>query len=100
MRREFTINGNHYEIFNVDNGVKIQVNGYDEEYLIDTYEHALEFTLLLVECADETEKAMLEETYFHEQYELEEGGHYEDYEDWDDLDCGYNPYMGCYDYDC
>ena len=33
-------------------------------------------------------------------YELEEGGHYEDYEDWDDLDCGYNPYMGCYDYDC
>lgn len=26
----------------------------------------------------------------------------EDHEDWeDDVDeCGYNPYMGCYDYDC
>lgn len=102
MRREFTINGNHYEIFNVSNGVKIQVNGYDEEYLIDTYEHALEFTLLLVECADETEKAMLEETYFHEQYELEGLTEDEDIEDYDDCDyeIGFNPYMGCYDYDC
>ena len=25
----------------------------------------------------------------------------DDYEeDWDALECGFNPYMGCYDYDC
>ena len=48
-----------------------------------------------------------------EDYELYDGDYeYEDdeyldeypeddsYENWDDLECGFNPYMGCYDYDC
>jgi len=42
------------------------------------------------------------ETYFHEQYELEGLTEDEDIEDYDDCDyeIGFNPYMGCYDYDC
>lgn len=100
--KEFNINGNKYEIYRVENGVKINVNNYEEEYLIDTFENAYLFVLMLVECADETEKAMLEETYFHEQYELEGLTEDEEIEDYDDYDyeIGFNPYMGCYDYDC
>ena len=100
--KEFNINGNKYEIYRVENGVKVNVNNYEEEYLIDTFENAYLFVLMLVECADETEKAMLEETYFHEQYELEGLTDDEEIEDYDDCDyeIGFNPYMGCYDYDC
>ena len=98
--KEFNINGNNYEIFTAENGVKINVNHGEIEYLVDTFENAYLFVLMLVECETNEDKEMVEKTYFHEQYELEEGGHYEGYEDWDDLDCGFNPYMGCYDYDC
>lgn len=98
--KEFNINENNYEIFTVENGVKINVNHGEIEYLVDTFENAYLFVLMLVECETDEDKEMVEKTYFHEQYELEEGGHYEDYEDWDDLDCGFNPYMGCYDFDC
>lgn len=34
---------------------------------------------------------------FAEEPDESEG--YEDYEDYD-LECGFNPYEGCYDYDC
>ena len=99
---EYTINGNHYEIIRKENGFKIQVNDYEEEYLVESYESALEFMLMLLEAKDEDEKAMIEEMYFHEQYELEGLTDDEEIEDYDDCDyeIGFNPYMGCYDYDC
>lgn len=54
---------------------------------------------------DEMMDAFVEETrdYYDEEFlqEFEEfhSGDY-DCEDWDSLELGFNPYMGCYDYDC
>ena len=100
--KEFNINGNNYEIFAVENGVKINVNHGEIEYLVDTFENAYLFVLMLVECETDEDKEMVEKTYFYEQYELEGLTEDEDIEDYDDCDyeIGFNPYMGCYDYDC
>lgn len=99
LMKEFNINKNNYEIFAVENGVKINVNHGEEEYLVDTFGTAYLFVLMLVECETDEDRKMVERTYFHEQYELEGLTEIEDYDDCD-YEIGFNPYMGCYDYDC
>ena len=99
--REFFINGDRYEVCKAQNGYNISIN-HDDKYLTDTYANALEFILLLLECESDEDKEMVEKTFFHEQYELEGLTENEEIEDYDDCDyeIGFNPYMGCYDYDC
>lgn len=98
----FEINGNKYEITQKGNGYELLINTDEDKYLLESYESALEFLLMLLEAKDEDEKVMIEKTYFHEQYELEGLTDDEEIEDYDDCDyeVGFNPYMGCYDYDC
>lgn len=100
--KEFNINGNNYEIFAVENGVKVNVNHEEVEYLVNNFENAYLLVLMLVECETDEDKEMVEKTFFHEQYELEGLTEDEEIEDYDDCDyeIGFNPYMGCYDYDC
>jgi hypothetical protein len=99
--REFFINGDRYEVSKAQNGYNININ-HEDKYLTDTYANALEFILLLLECESDEDKEMVEKTFFHEQYELEGLTEDEEIEDYDDCDyeIGFNPYMGCYDYDC
>ena len=100
----FDINEKFYEIEKADNGFTLTVDSNkDSNYLLPSYESALEFLLMLVEAdGNEEDEEMLEKTFFHEQYELEGLTESEDIEDYDDCDyeIGFNPYLGCYDYDC
>lgn len=99
----FEINEKFYEIEKADNGFTLTVDS-NEKYLLPSYELSLEFLLLLIEAytEDEEQVKMLEKTFFHEQYELEGLTESEDIEDYDscDYEIGFNPYLGCYDYDC
>lgn len=84
----FEINEKFYEIEKADNGFTLTVDSNkDSNYLLPSYESALEFLLMLVEAdGNEEDEEMLKRTYFEEPYEYEE--------------VGFNPYLGCYDYDC
>lgn len=71
---------------------------YHEE-VVDTYEEAKE-------AFDHATEAMHEVGDYVEIYDLETDCVVESFEngtdEWDDTydECGFNPYTGCYDYDC
>ena len=50
-----------------------------------------------MEYAVTMEEALVDEIEDFDEEELDE--FYYDHDDWYD-ECGYNPYMGCYDFDC
>ena len=50
-----------------------------------------------MEYAVTMEEALVDEVEDFDEEELDE--FYYDHDDWYD-ECGYNPYMGCYDFDC
>ena len=50
-----------------------------------------------MEYAVTMEETLVDEVEDFDEEELDE--FYYDHDDWYD-ECGYNPYMGCYDFDC
>lgn len=75
------------------------IYGEYHEEVFDTYEEAKE-------AFDHATEAMHEVGDYVEIYDLETDCVVESFEngtdEWDDTydECGFNPYMGCYDYDC
>lgn len=50
-------------------------------------------------CAKEMEKLLYEYEEDYEEWD-EDDSDLERYEYEEDIECGFNPYMGCYDFDC
>lgn len=77
---------------------------YDDETLFDTYDEAVDALDEIMDESDGTfgilgiENGKVVDQWNHGTAEENDEDDY--YEDYDDLEIGFNPYMGCYDYDC
>ena len=91
----------------IDDAFGTQVHTeYDSDNLFDTYEEACD---ALDEIADESEglygifaineEGNIAHQYNHGNVNDEEEDDSFDYDD-DSIEMGFNPYMGCYDFDC